>query len=112
MKRPAALLVLLLSPFAGYPASTQPVVTLPPVSTITFTPGSIVTTTNGRLTPGGRDLYYVAAKAGQTLLVSVAAEGNVTFQVYPPETTLAKAADGRPLITGKALYDSETGLFH
>lgn len=97
-----ALLTLLL-PLLGSRALTQPVVTLPPTSTITFTPGSTVSTVNGQIAPGGHDLYYVQAKAGQTLLVSVASEGDIAFQVYTADSTLAKGADGGPLINGKTL---------
>jgi hypothetical protein len=95
--------ITLLLPLPGGPALTQPVVTLPPTSTIIFTPGSTVSTVNGRMAPGARDLYYVQAKAGQTLLVSVTSEGDIAFQVYTADTTLAKGADGGPLINGKTL---------
>ena len=37
------------------------------------------------------------------MLVFVSAEGDVTFQVYGPETTVAKAADGKSLIQGRTL---------
>ena len=102
MKRLVALASLLLLLLGG-PALTQPVVNLPPVSTITFAPGSSASTVNGQATPGSRNLYYVLAKAGQTLMVSVSSQANVTFQVYSADTTLAKATDGKPLIEGKTL---------
>jgi ABC-type sugar transport system substrate-binding protein len=102
MKRlSVAFFITLLLPPLGGPALTQPVVTQPPTSTIIFTPGSTVSTVNGQMAPGAHDLYYVQAKVGQTLLVSITSEGDIAFQVYTADTTLAKGADGGPLINGK-----------
>ena len=103
MKRLAALAALVLLSLPTSPAFTQPVGTLPPVSTITFAPGSTVSTVNGQMAPGGRDLYYVPAKAGQTMLVSITSAADIAFQVYTPETTLAKGADGSPVVNGATL---------
>jgi hypothetical protein len=58
------------------------------------------------MVPGGRDLYYVQAKAGQTMNISVASAAPIAFQVYNPDATVARAADGSPLITGKTLPDA------
>jgi hypothetical protein len=92
--------------FAGS-ALAQAVVTLPPMSAITFAPGSTTSTTAGQIAPGGRNVYYVLAKAGQTLSVSVSSTAaSITFQVYPPDATLAKGADGVALVTGRALPDA------
>jgi hypothetical protein len=38
--------------------------------------------------------------------VSVASAAPVAFQVYHPDATVARAADGSPLITGKTLPDA------
>ena len=76
------------------------------MSAITFAPGSTTATMNGQMVPGGRDLYYVQAKAGQTMNVSISSAAPITFQVYNSETTVARAADGSPLITGKTLPDA------
>jgi len=103
MKYLSALLALVLLPLA---ALAQGVTPLPPMSVITFTPGSNTATMNGQMMPGGRDLYYVQAKAGQTMNVSVASAAPVAFQVYHPDATVARAADGSPLITGKTLPDA------
>ena len=103
MKYLSALLALVLLPMA---ALAQGVTALPPMTVITFKPGSNTATMNGQLAPGGRDPYYVQAKAGQTMNVSVAAAASITFQVYNPDTTVARAADGSPLITGKTLPDA------
>jgi hypothetical protein len=94
-----AMLGVLIAPAFGQPA-------LPPVRTITFSAGSPVSTVNGQMVPGCCDFYAVPAKAGQTLLVSVAAEGQVTFRVYAPDTTIAKAADGKLQIQGRTLPDA------
>ena len=85
MKYLSALLALVLLPLA---ALAQGVTPLPPMSVITFTPGSNTATMNGQMVPGGTDLYYVLAKAGQTMSVSVSsATTGITFRVYRPDTT-------------------------
>ncbi|HSS87321.1 MAG TPA: hypothetical protein VLL30_26540 [Reyranella sp.] len=61
MKYLSALLALVVLPLA---ALAQGVTPLPPISVITFTPGSNTATMNGRMMPGGRDLYYVQAGVG------------------------------------------------
>jgi len=98
MKYLSALAALVLLPLAAF---AQAVTTLPPMSVITFNPGSNTSTKNGQMVPGGRDLYYVQAKAGQTMNVSVSSAAPIAFQVYNPDATVARAADGSPLITGK-----------
>jgi hypothetical protein len=105
MKNHSALvaLLLLLLPLA---ACGQAVTALPPMSAITFAPGSTTATMNGQMVPGGRDLYYVQAKAGQTMNLSLSSAAPLTFQVYNSETAVARAADGSPLITGKTLPDA------
>ena len=104
MKFLAALAALALLPLA---ALAQSVTALPPMSVITFKAGSNQSTMTGQSVPGGRDLYYVKAKAGQTMSVSItSAAANITFQIYNPETTVARAADGSTLVTGKTLPDA------
>ena len=93
MKYLPALAALALLPFAALAQSV--VNTLPPMTVITFNPGSNTSTMTGQSVPGSRGLYYVQAKAGQTLSVSIASAGaNITFQVYNPDTVIARAADG------------------
>jgi hypothetical protein len=103
MKYLSALVALVLLPLV---ALAQGVTTLPPMTVITFNPGSNTATKNGQMVPGGRDLYYVQAKAGQTMNISVASAAPIAFQVYNPDATVARAADGSPLITGKTLPDA------
>ena len=103
MKNPSALVALLLLPLATF---AQGVTALPPMSVITFAAGKNTATMNGQMAPGGRDLYYVQAKAGQTMNVSLSSAAPLTFQVYNSETAVARAADGSPLITGKTLPDA------
>ncbi|MGD9884484.1 MAG: hypothetical protein AB7F22_29560 [Reyranella sp.] len=79
------------------------------MSTITFAPGSSTATAGGQVQPGGRALYYVAAQAGQTMTVSLNPAAGLAFQVYRPDTTIARAADGTPLITGRTLPDAGFG---
>ena len=104
MKRVCVLLSILVLPICAVPALAQSVQPLPPMSVITFEPGTTQTKMNGQMVPGGRDLYYVLAKAGQSLNVSVApATAGIAFQVYGTDTVIARAADGSPLVQGKTL---------
>jgi hypothetical protein len=103
MKNPSALVALLLLPLAAF---AQGVTALPPMSVITFAAGQNTATMNGQMVPSGHDLYYVQAKAGQTMNVSLSSAAPLTFQVYNSETAVARAADGSPLITGKTLPDA------
>src|SRR6185503_4254431 len=102
-----ALFALPLISLASTRAIAQPVNTLPGMTTVTFPPGSNTSTLAGQLSPGGRNVYYVQAKAGQTLMVSVmpVATG-VSFQVFKADATLAKGADGLPVVTGGTLPDA------
>ena len=80
---------------------------LPPVTTITFPAGQNTSTVTGEAPPGGRNAYYVQAKAGQTLMVSVGeAAAGITFQVFKADATLARGADGQPVVTGGTLPDA------
>jgi hypothetical protein len=107
MKRRHLLLSLaLLSPLAA-PALAQSVNNLPAMTTVTFAAGSTSTTLAGQLAPGGRAVYYVLAKAGQTLQVSVMpAASGATFQVFHADATLAQGADGMPIVNGRTLPDA------
>jgi hypothetical protein len=40
------------------------------------------------------------------MTISVTAAAAIAFQVYNPDATVARAADGSPLITGKTLPDA------
>jgi hypothetical protein len=69
--------------------------------------GAKSTTLAGELPPGGKALYTVQAKAGQTLMVSVMpVSTGLTFQVFRSEASIARAADGQPLVTGGTLKDA------
>lgn len=101
------LFALPLIPLASARAIAQAVNPLPGMTTVTFAPGSNTSTIAGQLAPGGRNVYYVQAKAGQTLMVSVmpVATG-VSFQVFKADASLAKGADGLPVVTGGTLPDA------
>jgi hypothetical protein len=101
------LFALPLISLASTRAIAQPVNTLPGMTTVTFPPGSNTSTLAGQLAPGGRSVYYVQAKAGQTLMVSVmpVATG-VSFQVFKADASLAKGADGLAVVTGGTLPDA------
>ena len=99
-----ALPVVLL---ASAGAFAQPVNPLPGMTTVTFAPGSNTSTLAGQMAPGGRDVYYVQAKAGQTLMVSVMpVVTGVSFQVFKADASLANGADGLPVVTGGTLPDA------
>ena len=105
-RRLVASLLVCSALFAGS-AHGQTVVTLPPMSAITFAPGATTATMAGQIAPGGRNVYYVLAKAGQNLSVSVGSTAaSITFQVYPPDATLEKGADGTAAVSGRALPDA------
>jgi hypothetical protein len=107
MIRRRVLIVLPAVSVASARAFAQPVNPLPGMTTVTFPPGSNTTTLAGQLAPGGRNVYYVQAKAGQTLMVSVmpVATG-VSFQVFKADASLAKGADGLPVVSGGTLPDA------
>ena len=107
MIRRRVLFALPAVSFASARAFAQPVNPLPGMTTVTFPPGSNTTTLAGQLAPGGRNVYYVQAKAGQTLMVSVMplATG-VSFQVFKADASLAKGADGLPVVSGGTLPDA------
>ncbi len=98
MKNLSALVALLLLPLAAF---ARAVTALPPISAITFAPGSTTATMNRQMVPGGRDLYYPQAKAGQTMNVALSSAAPLTFQVYDSEPAVTRAADGSPLIADR-----------
>ena len=101
------LFALPLISLASTRAVAQPVNALPAMTTVTFPPGSSTSTLAGQLGPGGRNVYYVQAKAGQTLMVSVTPVATgVSFQVFKADASLAKGADGLPVVTGGTLPDA------
>jgi hypothetical protein len=107
MQRRLAAFLLSLSLLCSGAAIGQSVQTLPPMTAITFAPGSTTATLAGQVAPGGRIVYFVMAKAGQSLTVSVASpNAGITFLVYPPDATLEKAADGVAIVAGRALPDA------
>ncbi len=107
MKRRDALLAFALPAMSIAPLQAQSVDTLPPVTTVTFAAGSNTSTVPGQLAAGGRAVYYVPAKAGQNMNVSIGpAASSATFQVFHSDAALAKGADGMPFVTGRTLPDA------
>lgn len=107
MKRRDALLAFALMAMSAPPLQAQSVDTLPPVTTVTFGAGANSSTVPGQLAAGGRAVYYVAAKAGQNMNVSIApATSGATFQVFHSEATLEKGADGMAIVQGRTLPDA------
>lgn len=107
MKRRDVLLALALPAMPVAPLQAQSVNTLPAVTTVTFAAGSNSSTVPGQLAAGGRAVYYVLAKAGQTMNVSIAPAGSsATFQVFHSDATLEKGADGMAIVNGRTLPDA------
>jgi hypothetical protein len=107
MNRRSVLSTAALLPFLAPAVLAQSGDALPPMSTITFPPGSKTATVSGHLSPGGRFPYYVAAKAGQTLSVSAnSGTVTITFQVFRPDTVLSRGADGMAQARGRTLPDA------
>jgi len=68
-----------------------------------FLSGSDFATVQESVIRGERDIYYITAKAGQTLEVSISAvEQNAVFSVFQPGT-VAEDKNGFTEINGKAL---------
>jgi hypothetical protein len=89
------------------PSVAQSLNQLPATTTVTFAAGSTSSTNAGQLAPGGRGAYYVLAKAGQTLMVSVTpATSGISFQVFRADAALARGTDGMPVATGGTLPDA------
>lgn len=71
--------------------------------TIRFSPGSHSATVQESVIRGEQDIYYITARAGQTLELSISAvEHNAVFSVYQPGA-VAEEKDGYTEITGKTL---------
>ena len=103
MKTVVALLALLL-PLAALPAASQQA---PNIPILQVPPGPGGTTVTGQAGSANPALYYVAGTYGQTLSVSVTSTGNnATFRVYHPDTTIARGANGLPVIAGRTLPDA------
>lgn len=68
-----------------------------------FPAGGTSASAEGAVIRGDRDVYYVTAKAGQTMEVDIsAAEDNAAFSIYLPGSTVAEK-DGAIEVTGKTL---------
>jgi hypothetical protein len=101
MKHLIGLLALLL-PLAILPASGQP---LPEIPTIQVPPAGASVT--GKLAPGGRNLYYVAAQSLQALAINLTSAGNIAeFQVYAPGAQVTAGSGTVPSISGTTLTDA------
>jgi len=86
----AFVLVLLLG--------AQSAIAVEPVPTprkIFFATGSTRGTMGGHVLRGARDLYSLNADAGQHMTITLTApDDNAVFQVYEPDTSVVRDADG------------------
>lgn len=70
---------------------------------IGFSPGSVSSTVEEAVIRGERDVYFVTARAGQTLEVSISAlEDNAVFSIYLPGSVTVEK-EGVTKITGNTL---------
>lgn len=101
--KPVLALLLLLLPLAALPAASQQVPNIP-ILQVPPGPGGATVTGQAGANPA---LYYVAGTYGQTLSVSVTSAGNhASFRIYHPDTTVARGANGPPVIAGRTLPDA------
>jgi len=92
------LLLMLLSPLAAYVGNAGV------AEEIRFPPGSYSTVIEQSVIRGERDLYYLTARAAQTLAVSLSAlEHNAVFAIYPPGYAVTSGEDGCTDIKGASL---------
>ena len=86
----AFVLVLLLGTQSAF--AVEPV---PTPRKIFFATGSTRGTIGGHVLRGARDLYSLTAGAGQLMTLTLAApDDNAVFQVYEPDTSVVRDADG------------------
>jgi hypothetical protein len=86
----AFVLVLLLGAQSAF--AVEPV---PNPRKIFFATGSTRGTIGGHVLRGARDLYSLAAGAGQHMTITLTApDDNAVFQVYEPDTSVVRDADG------------------
>ena len=70
---------------------------------IRFSPGSVSSTMEEAVIRGEQDVYFVTARAGQTLEVSISAlEDNAVFSIYQPGSVTVEK-EGVTKITGNTL---------
>jgi hypothetical protein len=75
-----------------------------------FATGSTRGTAAGHVQRGARDLYSLAAQAGQHMTVTLTTpDDNAVFQIYEPGTTLGRDADGILEFHGKSLHVAGDG---
>jgi hypothetical protein len=105
---PSACLSLFLSlVLTGAALAADP---LPAIKPIFFATGSTRGTVGGHVLRGVRDLYSLTAAQGQVLTVTITApDDNAVFQIYEPDTTVARDAEGLLAFKGKALHAAEDG---
>jgi len=74
------------------------------VKGVSFAQGSNSTLIQGSVIRGERDQYFLTAKAGQKMEVSITSlEQNAAFEIYQPGYKVGKDADGILEIKGTAL---------
>jgi hypothetical protein len=71
---------------------------------VRFSPGSKATVIEQSVIRGEQDLYYLTARAGQTMVVSLAAlENNAVFAIYQPGFKVTSDQEGFREIKGASL---------
>jgi hypothetical protein len=102
MNRRAAMTCLGLVLAPGLVRAAEPV---PVPKKFFFATGSTRGSVGGHVVRGTSDLYSVQAPAGQTMTVTLTApDDNAVFQIWEPETTIARNADGVLEFKGTVLH--------
>jgi hypothetical protein len=93
-------LLAIVSPVLAYDA--------PPIH---FAPGKSQATVSGGVVRAERNVYKLAARAGQLLsLKIVSLENNAVFTVYAPGTTYEKDSDGMVDVSGQVIAGNGDGI--
>lgn len=102
MVRVLVLLIALLALPLEAARAAEPV---PVPRKVFFATGSTRGTAAGHVQRGKRDLYSLNASAGQHLTITMTApDDNASFEIYEPEATLGRDAEGALEIRGSALH--------
>jgi hypothetical protein len=95
---------------SAVPSSVMAAEPVPSPKPIFFAQGASKGTVGGHVLRGERVLYSLKAAAGFTLTVTLTApDDNAAFQIYEPDTAIARDADGTLEFTGKILHGAGDG---
>jgi hypothetical protein len=107
MTRVLALLLAMTMLPLDLAVAAEPV---PTPKKIFFATGSTRGMAGGRVQRGGRNLYSLTANAGQFMIVTLTTpDDNAVFEIYGPDTTLGRDANGALEFHGESLHVAGDG---